>query len=88
MKSDTVLPSVLSFLAGVAVGTAVGVLIAPESGRRTRRRIVRTAEDVQDYLEDLGEELVERGRELIERGRQAADETVKGLGKKVRTATS
>lgn len=88
MRRETVFPSAIWFLTGIAVGAAVALLLAPDSGRRTRRRIARTAEDVQEYLEDLGEELIEKGRELVERGKQAADETVKELGKKVRAATS
>jgi gas vesicle protein len=88
MKRNLEVKNVVWFLAGAATGAAVALLYAPASGERTRRRIVRTAEDVQEYLEDLGEDLVEKGRELIERGKQAADETVRELGKKVRPAAS
>ena len=41
--------SALSFVAGLALGVlmgaSVGLLAAPHSGRRTRRRIARVAED-------------------------------------------
>jgi len=83
MKRNLEVRNVVWFLAGAATGAAVALLYAPASGERTRRRIVRTAEDVQEYLEDLGEDLVEKGR-----GKQAADETVRELGKKVRPAAS
>ena len=38
---------VLTFLGGIAAGVAVGILIAPEKGSRTRHRIV-------DFLEMRG----------------------------------
>ena len=78
----------VAFLAGTLVGAAAALMTAPQSGRRTRRQIKRAAEDAQSYLEDVGEDLIEKGRELIERGRETADETVKGIGKRVKQATS
>ena len=78
----------IAFLAGTVVGAAVALMTAPQSGKRTRRQIKRTAEDVQSYLEDVGEDLMEKGRELIERGRETADETVKGIGKRVKQSAT
>ncbi len=74
MKSSE--ETVVAFLVGVAIGASLGLLLAPQSGERTRRQIRRKAEDVQGYLEDAGEELVEKGRDLIERSREAAGDTV------------
>ncbi len=88
MKNQSVSASVTIFLMGVAVGAGIGLLFAPQSGRRTRRQIVRGVEEIGDYLEDLGEELIEKGRDLVERGRMAVDETVEGIEKKVRKAAS
>ena len=64
----------LLFLGGFAAGGTAALLLAPADGRRTRRRIVRTVEDTQDYLTDLGEDLIDRGQELIrqKRHQQAA----------------
>ncbi len=38
----------LLLLGGVLMGAAVGLLTAPRSGERTRRQLVRRAEDVRD----------------------------------------
>ncbi|MEJ2503843.1 MAG: YtxH domain-containing protein [Gemmatimonadota bacterium] len=42
----------VSFLSGLIVGVAIGaglaLILAPQSGRRTRRRLVRRVEDATD----------------------------------------
>ncbi len=77
MRSDCSGVGVLTFLIGVAVGAGVALLTAPQSGQRTRRQLVRKAEDAQSYLEDLGEELVDRGRELMDRARSGVEQKIK-----------
>ena len=57
MRSDRL----MWFLAGVGLGAAAGVLLAPRSGSETRRQVA-------GYLD------YERGRELYDRGRHIADE--------------
>ena len=54
---------VLWFLAGLAVGTAAGMLTAPRSGSATRHA-----------LAESGREYFDRGVELYEKGKQLADE--------------
>lgn len=48
---------VLGFTFGLAVGAGAAILFAPQSGRRTRKAIRRTAED-------WGESATEKWREL------------------------
>jgi gas vesicle protein len=38
------------FMAGVAVGAAIGVLLAPHKGEDTRRLIARQAEETRDQV--------------------------------------
>jgi gas vesicle protein len=40
------------FLAGAALGVAAGVLIAPESGRKTRKKIADRSKEMSDHLAD------------------------------------
>src|SRR6516225_4745529 len=61
------------FLLGAIAGAAVALLMAPASGARTRRRLLRKGEEAADYmmtadkdLNDKCEDLYERGGELIE----------------------
>ena len=42
------LPFLTGIIAGVAIGAGLAILVAPQSGRRTRRRLARRVEDVAD----------------------------------------
>jgi gas vesicle protein len=54
------------FLLGVAVGAAAALLMAPATGARTRRRLVRKGEEVADYLIDASKELTEKCKDVYE----------------------
>ena len=62
------------FLAGMAVGAAVGVIYAPRSGKVTRRQIGRTTTDSCDAMEERGKELMDKGKDLYSRGKRIADD--------------
>ncbi|MBV9265839.1 MAG: YtxH domain-containing protein [Acidobacteriaceae bacterium] len=64
----------LWFAGGVVLGAAVALLIAPESGEDTRRRLRKQAERGRKALSNSSQEIVDRGRELYERGREIAEE--------------
>lgn len=42
---------VVTFIAGLAVGALIGVLVAPEAGDKTRGRIARKSNDLLEELE-------------------------------------
>ncbi len=44
--------SILSFLAGAAVGVVAGILLAPDKGSVTRERILRGAEELAGEIEE------------------------------------
>jgi len=88
MKSECSGDGALMFLAGFAAGAAVALLLAPQSGTKTRRKIVRTAEDAQEHLQEIGEDLIQKGRDLVKEARSAADDAVKQVGDRVKEARS
>ena len=73
-----------SFLLGAAIGAAAGVLMAPASGARTRRKLVRKGEEVADYLIDAGKELVEKCEDLYERSEDVLEGSTHELSGKYR----
>jgi gas vesicle protein len=69
---------------GAAIGAAAALLLAPESGERTRRRVARKGEEVADYLMDAGKELVEKCEDLYERSGELAEDATRELSGKYR----
>jgi hypothetical protein len=73
MRDDTT-KCLLWFAAGLGLGTAVGIMSAPQSGAETRRLMRRKAGQAGEFLSTNGREYLDRGRELYDRGRQLAEE--------------
>lgn len=76
---------VLGIIAGVAAGSILGFLFAPDKGKRTIRKVSRTREDYVDNLNDKLNALIEsvtekidnakyEGRALVENGKSKSKE--------------
>ena len=59
----------LSFLIGGIVGAGVALLLAPQSGRETRRKIREFTDDVKDKAEDVVEQIKDRISETVHSGK-------------------
>jgi gas vesicle protein len=76
--NDTRMSFMSGLILGAVIGASIALLTAPEPGRRTRRRIQRSASELRETAGDRWEDLADdvRGR---------VDEAVKGArGKLVR----
>jgi gas vesicle protein len=67
--------AILGVLAGLAAGAALGVLLAPDKGERTQRKIRRKAEDLLDEMEDTLGDRFEHMRNKFTRGKQCDCDT-------------
>lgn len=56
----------LGFIAGAALGGVLGILLAPDKGSETRRRIVEKGNDLGDSLVDLGETVKEKFNDVVD----------------------
>jgi gas vesicle protein len=60
-----------AFVAGLGVGTLIGILFAPQSGRETRDLISRKADEGMDYAQRKAQDVRDRAQSLVDRGKQA-----------------
>lgn len=56
---------ITALVIGFCVGVGTGVLLAPQSGARTRRRLKSLAEGMVEDTAEAVDEVIERGRRLI-----------------------
>ncbi|HET7214150.1 MAG TPA: YtxH domain-containing protein [Terriglobia bacterium] len=76
MKTKNMLYGLGILGAGVGIGTAMGLLYAPHSGRQTRKMISRAAEDGADYVATRSREIRRQAEDAFERGKDLATKLV------------
>ncbi|MCC5946018.1 MAG: YtxH domain-containing protein [Bernardetiaceae bacterium] len=75
--------NILSFIAGVAVGALVGVLVAPDAGEKTRGKL---AQKSNDLLEDFEGQL-EIAKHKVEQFNESLKQKTEKLQAEVAEAT-
>ena len=59
------------FVAGLGIGAAAGLLLAPKRGEDTREDIARAVEDGRGYVSDTSDSLRAAATEAVQRGKEA-----------------
>ena len=84
MKDTRTEDRIAFFLLGSALGAALALLVAPQSGARTRRDLRRKGQDAAEYLTDAGKELIDRCEDLYNRSGELAGDAAHELSEKYR----
>jgi gas vesicle protein len=64
------------FVAGAVAGVTAALLLAPQSGKRTRRLIADKTQQSREAIEETGKDVVDRGKEMVDKGRQLVEDAV------------
>jgi len=67
----------MAFGVGITVGAAIALMVAPQSGEKTRRLFKRHLEDATDHVQNTVEGIGDRVGRSIHRGQEVAVETMK-----------
>jgi len=77
--------ALFGFVAGAAAGTLTGLLVAPEKGSKTRKKITKkikqTSQEVADVIGEKVDEMKDKVNEVVDEMRSKADqaeEEIKG----------
>jgi len=60
----------LALLTGILLGTGLGMLLAPQSGARTRRQLKGMVEDATERVSEFADDAKDTMNEVVERGRK------------------
>ncbi len=78
MDSDTrvILCGGLAMITGILLGTGLGLLMAPQTGRRTRRQIKNYLHDTTDRMNDMAGETKDRMNDFMDKSKRFVEDRV------------
>jgi len=62
------------FVAGAVVGMSVAILLAPQSGKKTRRLIADKTREGTEAIAETGKDAYDASKEMIEKGKQLVED--------------
>ena len=75
-EAQDVMNSIGWFVAGAVAGMTAALLLAPQTGKKTRRILADKAQQGREAVEDTGKEVVDRGKDMVDKGRQLVEDAV------------
>jgi gas vesicle protein len=70
----------IALFTGLAVGMAIGILVAPKSGKETRNYLMETGEKIMEMGKETVSDVVGKTKDLTEFGKSKIEE-LKAVGK-------
>ncbi|HTR29107.1 MAG TPA: YtxH domain-containing protein [Puia sp.] len=64
---------IISFLVGAAVGGALGILLAPDKGTETRRKIVEKGSEIGDSISEFGGTIKDKFNQMVNGAKGGVD---------------
>ena len=62
------------FVAGAVVGMTTAILLAPQSGKKTRKIISEKTQQGKEAVTETSKEVYDRSKDMIDKGRQLVDD--------------
>lgn len=62
------------FVAGAVVGMTAAILLAPQSGKKTRQLIADKTQQGKEAVTETGKDVYDRSKEMIDKGRQLVED--------------
>ena len=72
-----------AWIAGLGIGTAIGILMAPKRGEETRSMINDKAHEGREYLRDQANNLRSSAADLVDRGKQEIGRRKTGIAEAI-----
>jgi len=78
MDSDTrvILCGGLALFTGILLGTGLGLLMAPQTGRRTRRQLKNYLNDTSERINHLADDTRDRMSDFMEKGKRFVEDRI------------
>jgi gas vesicle protein len=64
---------IIGFLAGAVVGGVLGILLAPDKGTETRRKIIEKGNDLGDSISEFGGTIKDKFSQMVNGAKGGVD---------------
>jgi gas vesicle protein len=64
------------FVAGAVAGMTAALLLAPQTGKRTRRLLADKTQQGRDAVAETGQDVVDRSKDIVDKGRQLVEDAL------------